>query len=100
MLCALEPLLDAGASIDTAFSYAVEHNRVDAARLCLRRGVDPTAAIKAVDDREARRLAGTPEGEDEAMWELEEDDLLRRPEVMQRREEMKALLAVLRQTQK
>ncbi|OQO11094.1 hypothetical protein B0A48_05349 [Cryoendolithus antarcticus] len=100
MLSALEPLLDAGASIDSAFSYAVEANRVDAARLCLARGVDPTVVIKVVDDCEASRLAGSPEGDYEAMWELEADDSLPRPEVVQRREEMKELLALLKQTYK
>nr|OQO26870.1 hypothetical protein B0A51_06386 [Rachicladosporium sp. CCFEE 5018] len=97
MLSALEPLLDAGVSIDTALSYAVELNRVDAARLCLARGVDPTAAIKVVDDREARRLARTPEGEDEAMWELEESELEHDSEAAERRREMNELMKTLRQ---
>ncbi|KAK6438004.1 hypothetical protein LTR95_005792 [Oleoguttula sp. CCFEE 5521] len=96
-LPAVGPLLDAGANIDHAFIYAVERNMVGAATACLDRGVDPTAALKEVDDREARRLAGTPEDEDEATRELEEEELEHHPEAAERRREMKELMKMLKQ---
>ncbi|KAK6430770.1 hypothetical protein LTR95_013070 [Oleoguttula sp. CCFEE 5521] len=98
-LPAVGPLLDAGANIDHAFIYAVERNMVGAAKSCLDRGVDPTAALKEVDDREARKLAGTPEDEDESMWEQEERELEHDPEAAERRREMIELLAMVRERQ-
>ena len=52
-LPALGPLLDAGADKDCAFEYAVDRNNVEAAKICIARGVDPTHTLEA--GREASR---------------------------------------------
>jgi hypothetical protein len=45
-LPALGPLLDGGADVDQAFRYAVSRNNVDAAKMCLERGVNPTHILE------------------------------------------------------
>ncbi|GAB7330557.1 hypothetical protein MBLNU13_g02145t1 [Cladosporium sp. NU13] len=75
----LAPLLDAGADADHAFRYAVFGNNVDAAKVCLERGADPTHTLEKLQrstKRGAREISG-PEGEEnrrEAEAEDEDED--------------------------
>lgn len=58
-LPALCPLLDAGADLARAFDWAVKWGNIEAARICLERGVDPTDALEKQrfwDDKTAAAL--------------------------------------------
>jgi hypothetical protein len=50
---ALCPLLDAGLDLGEAFNWAVLWGNVDAAKICLERGADPTNALRKQRAREA-----------------------------------------------
>lgn len=56
-LPALPLLLDAGADLGKAFDWAVLWGNVDAAKICLERGVDPTNALWKHRLRQARKAA-------------------------------------------
>jgi hypothetical protein len=83
-LPALDPLLDAGAGVDQAFRHAVSRNNVDAAKMCLARGADPTHMLEKWRRMIKRRAYETSDSEsdgeddqaeaEEAEGEQEEED--------------------------
>jgi hypothetical protein len=100
-LPALGPLLDAGADVDQAFRYAVFRNNIDAARICFKRGADPTRTLekwRRMIKRRAREMSdsesddGHSETEaEEAIEEPEEED----EEEVERRNKMSNFLETI-----
>lgn len=67
-LPALCPLLDAGADLEEAFDWAVHWGNLEAARICLERGADPTRMLEehcALKERTAARRS---------VWEKTRED--------------------------
>ena len=64
-LPALCPLLDAGADLADAFHWAVGWGNVEAARICIERGADPTDAAEKERLRALRKAAAMEAGETE-----------------------------------
>lgn len=64
-LPALCPLLNAGADLGHAFEWAVRWGNIEAARVCLKRGADPTDAAEKERLRALRKAAAMEAGETE-----------------------------------
>jgi hypothetical protein len=79
-LPALCPLLDAGLDLGEAFNWAVLWGNVDAAKICLERGADPTDALKKQRAREAR-LDAERNSSTEMVNQNSEDERLPRGEI-------------------
>lgn len=71
---ALGVLLDAGADPNHAFEDAVECFRLEAARVCLKKGADPTVVLSKHQARAASRAAGTFVREWEEAYPSSDDD--------------------------
>jgi ankyrin repeat protein len=63
-LPALCPLLDAGADLSRAFDWAVRWGNIEAARICLERGADPTDELEQRRLRDARKAPNDEPEED------------------------------------
>lgn len=71
---ALGLLLDAGADPNRAFEDAVERFRLEAARVCLGKGADPTVVLRQHQARAASRAAGTFVRECDEAYPSSDDD--------------------------
>ena len=86
-LPALGPLIDAGANVDQALQYAVEHNSIEAAQIAIGRGATVTTFIQYEQDEIARAEAQEFSDDED---EPDEDEVRKREEMRKFIEDWKA----------